>query len=104
MKDASGKIPYGLYAFFWDVKPEKLNPVTDYVYILERLMEYGDDKAFRWIMNTYDDHQRIEVLKKSRKLSRKTATFWSNYYRVPKEEIRCFSKSFPATGDVFWNN
>ncbi len=88
-----GKIPGTLYKFFWDVNPEKLDPARNYRYILERLMEYGDDEAFRWMIKTYSKQKIIEVVKNSRAVSEKTASFWSNMYGIPKKDLVC-KKSF----------
>ena len=45
--------------------------------------------------------QRIEVVRKSRRLSRKTARLWQNYYSLGEEEIQCLSTSCPRVGWKF---
>lgn len=84
--------------FFWDTDPAKLNVDKDYFFIIERLLEEGDDSAIRWMMRRYDDDQRIEVVRNSRRLSRKTALLWQNHYGLRVEEVRCLSTSYPSTG------
>lgn len=73
----------------------------DYFFIIERLMEEGDDSAVRWMMHRYNDGQRIEVVRSSRRLSRKTARLWQNYYDLGEEEIQCLSTFCPHMGWKF---
>ena len=87
--------------FFWDTDPSHLDVDRDYFFIIERLMEEGGDSAIRWMMHRYSDAQRIEVLRKSRRLSRKTARLWQNYYSLGEEEIQCLSTSCPRVGWKF---
>jgi len=87
--------------FFWDTDPSRLDVDGDYFFIIERLMEEGDDSAIHWMIHRYSDAQRIEVLRRSRRLSRKTARLWQNYYSLGEEEIQCLSTSCPRVGWKF---
>ncbi|MBO8129195.1 MAG: hypothetical protein H0Z39_08365 [Peptococcaceae bacterium] len=96
-------LPEFTHPFFWDVDASTINPVGDYFFVIERLLEYGNDDAIRWLMAFYRDEQLQEVVKKSRNISKKTAYLWQNYFNLPREEIVCLKKSSPKTGNVFWN-
>ena len=50
------------------------------------------------MMHLYSDAQRIEVVRKSRRLSRKTARLGQNYYDLGEEEVKCLSISCPHEG------
>jgi hypothetical protein len=52
--------------FFWDVDTRKIDICEDYRFVLERLLEYGDDQTLKWLMSFYSDKQRLEVIKNSR--------------------------------------
>jgi hypothetical protein len=71
---------------------------ADYFFIIERLMEEGDDSAIQWMMHRYGDAQIVEVVRGSRQLSRKTARLWQNYYDLGEEEVKCLSTSYPRVG------
>ena len=103
MNNNNNMLPDFACKFFWDVETAKLDTGRDYRFILERLLEYGDDRTLKWLMCSYSDEQRLKVIKNSRKISRKTASLWQNYYKLSREEIKCFQISCLEKGNVFWN-
>ncbi len=62
--------------FFWDVDPESLDLSRHKTYIIERLLELGDETAIRWLFAAYQRKDIIEVLRFSRSLSPKSRNFW----------------------------
>ncbi|MDP2914490.1 MAG: hypothetical protein Q8O91_03450 [Candidatus Aminicenantes bacterium] len=62
--------------FFWDVDPGSLDPSRHKTYIIERLLELGDETAVRWLFGTYHKKDIIAVLRASRSLSPKSRNFW----------------------------
>jgi hypothetical protein len=56
-------------------------------YTIARVLEFGDDKAIRWLRGTFSQAQIVEVLRTERRLSRKSANFWALVYHIPSEEI-----------------
>lgn len=46
-------LPEEFYPFFWDVQPEKLDVQRNASFIIERLLEIGDDAAIRWVLASY---------------------------------------------------
>ncbi|MEW6229414.1 MAG: hypothetical protein AB1700_15215 [Bacillota bacterium] len=97
-------LPPSLNKFFWDVDPKAVDIDKNYFFVLERLLEEGDDAAIRWVMSYYGDGQRLEVVRNSRRLSRKTARLWQNYYGLGEEEVRCLSTSSRETGNPYWTS
>ena len=96
-------IPQFLEKYFWDVDAKKLDVQKNKSYIIERILEYGDTDAVRWMKNTYAVSQIVEVLKRSRALSQKSAHFWAVFFEVPESEILCFSKQFQMRSRAIWN-
>lgn len=94
-------LPASLHRYFWDHPANKINKEIHSFFIIERLLEVGNDNAIRWILRNYPQQKIIEVVKKSRLLSRKTAIFWKNYFRLNKEEISCLQTSFQRTGSIY---
>ncbi len=64
-------------ALFWDADLSKLDIETHQQYIIERVLEYGDNDAARWIFERYRLKVILDVLNSSRALSPKSANFWN---------------------------
>ncbi len=88
-------IPERVKRLFWDVDKESVDPKLHRSYILKRIMDHGDTEDVRWMLSTYCPEEIMEVLRKSRGLSRKSGYFWAAYFNIPKEEIECLKMSYP---------
>lgn len=97
------KLPAFLKEYFWDVDFKKIDQERSAIYVIERLLEYGDIKAIKWLVKTYNREQIKEVLMTKRGLSPKTANFWGIMLNVPKSQILCFKKGFPNPPVRIWN-
>lgn len=95
-------IPQNLHKYFWEYKVNEIDEDKFWFSVIERLLEYGDDEAVRWVINQYPKEKIIEVVKSSRCLSRKTANFWKNFFRLKEEEVLCLRKSSPYQDVSFW--
>lgn len=61
---------------FWDVDPKKIDPKKHATYIIERILDFGNDKEAQWAYHYYS-HQLInKIAKKSRVLSAITRPLW----------------------------
>ena len=69
-------IDQGLHKYFWDVSPAKLDPQAHKKYIIERILDMGDDPAVSWLRRTYSKADILQVIEKSRRLSAKSKNFW----------------------------
>lgn len=96
-------LPDRFKKFFWDVSFADLDKVADYYFILERLLEYGDDEAVRWLLRNYSKKDLMEVITSSRRLSPKTGHFWKCYYQLPEDEIRCLHPPSHRKDNLHWN-
>jgi hypothetical protein len=76
--------------YFWDVDIEKLDIDNHKFYIIERLLNFGNEKTLIWLFRNYTKEEIKEVVKKSRSLTIKTARCWQNYFNLKEEEMRCF--------------
>lgn len=63
--------------YFWDVDFKSLNPKENKKYILERILEMGDDNAVNWMFKTYSKKDISDTLKNNRKISKKSSNFWN---------------------------
>jgi len=73
-------LPEFIHPFFWDTDANQIDTVQDYYFVIERLIEYGNDPAIKWMFAKYTKEQIQEVVKTSRRISDKTASLWQNYY------------------------
>ena len=62
--------------YFWDVNPADLDIVTHKRYIIERILDLGDDEAVAWLHQTFSQKDIEEVLATSRRISLKSRHFW----------------------------
>lgn len=58
-------------------------------YVIERVLEYGNEEAYRWMFKTFPRDDIVLVVKTSNRISRRTAAMMANFYGLPKEEVRC---------------
>lgn len=91
-------LPPTVAALFWDVDPAGLDPERYPRYVIERVLEYGDEDAVRWLRSEYADEAIIDVVCTSRRLSAKTVAFWRRYYHLEEGEGEpCTPKSSRPT-------
>ncbi|MCD6336209.1 MAG: hypothetical protein J7M27_12940 [Candidatus Latescibacteria bacterium] len=87
----SEPLPAFLAPFFWEIDFARLRLAGRERYIIERLLEYGDDRAIRWLKTTFSPEAIGRVVRRSRCLSRNTANLWGLVLNIPREEMACFS-------------
>lgn len=96
-------LPEEFYPFFWDVQPEKLDVQRNASFIIERLLEIGDDAAIRWVLASYPMETIEGVVRDSRRLSKKTVRFWQLIFGLEDEEIRCLSAYYREVESPLWD-
>lgn len=84
-------LPSFLRPFFWDIEFDQLRLPGRESYVIERLLEFGDDQAVRWLRATFPDELIGHVVRTSRRISPNTANLWSLVFDIPREAIACFS-------------
>ena len=80
-------IPSNLKALFWDTNLDTFTPQSYPDYTIFRVLEYGDERAFDWLRQTFPETEIRRVLSTERRLSPKSATFWALVYGVPPREV-----------------
>jgi hypothetical protein len=88
---SDGTLPSFLKRYFWEVDFDTVRLPANETYIIERLLEYGDDRTIHWLKQTFPPAAIAAVVRKSRALSPNTANLWALVLDIPREEIRCFS-------------
>lgn len=95
-------LPSLLKPYLWDVDPDTVDPSVHAVFLIERILESGDEDAIRWLFADYSREQVVDVLRSTRKLSRRSAGFWAHVLGVPAKDVTCLSKSFQQTYRAIW--
>lgn len=96
----NNKLPKFLNQYFWDV--DDLEIKSHSLFIIERLLEYGDKKAVLWMMNNFEKSQIRESLRKRKSISAKSANYWASIFGVPRNKILCLNKSYQKRQKTHW--
>ena len=69
-------------SLFWDVNPKAIDPQKHARYVIERILELGNDSEVSWMMHYYPPRTVKNTLERSRGvLHGKTKALWSLVYR-----------------------
>lgn len=65
-------------SLFWDVDPKTIDPQKHARYIIERVLEFGNDEEVRWLARYYSPEKIKDTIRRSRGvLHEKTKALWS---------------------------
>ena len=65
-----------LSKYFWDTDVKNIDLKNNSKQVIERILEYGDEKTIHWLFSFYSASEIKKVARKSRRLSNKSANFW----------------------------
>lgn len=100
MLEKEKKLPEFLNKYFWDI--DKLNFNKYPVFTIERILEYGDEDAVKWVLKNFKLSQIKQTLMRRKGISPKSATYWSLLFNVPKNKITCLKKSYRKMQKSHW--
>lgn len=95
-------VPSYLKKYFWDTDVKKLDRKEYPIYVGERLLEYGDRPALKWLFKNYPKKFLADLILKSRRLSPRSANFWSLFFNLPKNKILCLRKLSQKKQKIIW--
>lgn len=61
---------------FWDVDPKKIDPKKHARYIIERILDFGNDNEVRWMSKRYGRRIIKNTVGASRVLRPETKNLW----------------------------
>ncbi|MEW5747106.1 MAG: hypothetical protein AB1805_16880 [Nitrospirota bacterium] len=73
-------VPERFRALFWDTSLKNIHLKKHARNVIERVLEYGNLDAIRWIQQVYPTQTIIEVLRTSRAVSEKSRGFWEIWF------------------------
>lgn len=97
-------LPVEFHGYFWDIDTKALSVTQNAFFIIERLLEYGNEKAIQWLLHQYSKDEISNVVRTSRRLSARSTNFWVHILDIPVEEVLCLSKSFQNTCRTIWKH
>lgn len=86
-------IPRHLRPLFWDTDLSVFNPEAYPDYTIFRVLELGDEAAVVWLRETFPEMEICRVLSTEKRLSAKSATFWSIIYGIPSNRVAALRHS-----------
>lgn len=63
-------------SLFWDVDPKTIDPKRHAEYVIERILDFGNDAEVRWMWNFYSHRLIRNVVNNSRVLHNQTRALW----------------------------
>jgi hypothetical protein len=64
-------------ALFWDTNPNSIDTEKNAQYIIERVLDFGNDREGKWLYHFYDRSLLKSVVAKSRSLMPETKNLWT---------------------------
>jgi len=68
-------------SLFWDVDPKTINLKKHARYIIERVLDFGNDKEVRWLAHFYPSSLIKKTMAHSRVLHNKSKALWQLVFR-----------------------
>ncbi|MEO0184335.1 MAG: hypothetical protein ABIL22_07760 [candidate division WOR-3 bacterium] len=97
------KIPKFLKGYFWEVNSKDIDLKKHRIYILKRIMEYGDEKAVAWLLKNFKKSEIANVLINCRGFSLKSANYWALVLNLPPGKVRCLKKPLLREQKKIWS-
>ncbi|HRZ95623.1 MAG TPA: hypothetical protein P5262_03615 [Candidatus Moranbacteria bacterium] len=67
-------------SLFWDV--EGVDPQENEQFVIERILDFGDEKDFRWALKFYGEDRLKAAILKSRSITGKSLYFWCQFFNL----------------------
>jgi len=87
-------LPKYLKKYFWDVDFSNLDKNESSRFIIERILEHGDMEGISWMWKNFARDKIKDRVLNSRRLSRRSANYWSIVFVLDRSKILVLSDSF----------
>lgn len=68
-------------SLFWDVNPKNIDPKKNARYVIERILDFGNDQEIKWLAQHYSSKRIKDTLQRSRVIDPKSRSLWSLLFR-----------------------
>lgn len=86
-------IPEHVRPLFWEIDADGFDPRSHPRYTIGRVLEWGDEKAYAWLKEIFSELEIKDVIRRERRLTRRTANFWSLVYGLPRGAVAALADS-----------
>lgn len=97
-------LPKFLKKYFWDIEFQRLEKKAHSHFIIERILEYGDKRAMKWLKSHFEQKEIKNVLYNSKNISPRSANFWQLIFNIKRDKILCLRKSFQEKQRLIWKH
>lgn len=77
------------HCLFWDTDIHSVNMEKNKKQVIQRVLNYGNEKTYRWLFQTCQSAQIIDAVKSDKNINRRSAVMIANYFGIAKEDIAC---------------
>ncbi|MDD3292646.1 MAG: hypothetical protein PHI45_01710 [Candidatus Pacebacteria bacterium] len=64
-------------SLFWDVDPKLIDINKNANYVIERILDFGNDEEVKWVWKNYDKLTIKRALESSRSLRKESKNLWN---------------------------
>ncbi len=97
------QLPLHVKKCFWDVDSANIDLQQHQRFIIERVFEYGDLQANKWLLDTFDKKALLQGLQ-GKSLSLRSRHFWALILKAPQHSALCTKKSSGKQPRTAWNS
>ncbi|MFH1654846.1 MAG: hypothetical protein ABIE74_12450 [Pseudomonadota bacterium] len=76
------KLPKSFAKYFWDCEFKDLQFEKYKFFIIERILNFGDVKAVRWLLENTGVRSIKIVVRRSREIDERTKNFWYTIWKM----------------------
>ena len=69
-------------SLFWDVDPKTIDPDKHARYVIERIIDFGNDSEARWLYAAYPHTLIRDVVERSRSIQPRGRALWKEMVKV----------------------
>jgi hypothetical protein len=80
-------VPEHVRPLFWDTNADALDPRAHPDYVIERILEHGDQPDVDWLRQAFSEDQIRTVQRTTRRLSPRSANFWALVFQVAPQDV-----------------
>ena len=81
-----------LAPYFWDTDIHTVDVQKNRRFVIERLLMFGRPWQIQWIVRQYSKKDIIQVIKLSKNIDKRTASYWAVHFGIDRKEILCFNR------------
>jgi len=87
---------------FWDVDFKNNDIQKNTIFVIGRILEYGDENDVKWMFKNFKPSQIEQIILTKKSLSAKSAIYWASILGLPKNKILCLKTSYQKMRKSHW--